>query len=101
MAASLLAVSLLTGCGSSSLVQKGIEQTGVSYNDGSEPLKAQMSSGNEKRSISESQQQWIRKFLEVKKECLKQGVIRQEEEVGNSLKKRGLQWTESRRDRKR
>lgn len=86
MAASLLAVSLLTGCGSSSLVQKGIEQTGVSYNDGSEPLKAQMSSGNEKRSISESQQQWIRKFLEVKKECLKQGVIRQEEEVGNSLK---------------
>lgn len=68
MAASLLAVSLLTGCGSSSLVQKGIEQTGVSYNDGSEPLKAQMSSGNEKRSISESQQQWIRKFLEVKKE---------------------------------
>ena len=86
MAASLLAVSLLTGCGSSSLVQKGIEQADVSYNDGSEPLKAQGAAGNEKRSISESQQQWIRKFLEVKKECLKQGVIRQEEEVGNSLK---------------
>ena len=86
MAASLLAVSLLTGCGSSSLVQKGIEQADVSYNDGSEPLKDQGAAGNEKRSISESQQQWIRKFLEVKKECLKQGVIRQEEEVGNSLK---------------
>mgnify|MGYP004632390781 FL=1 len=86
MAASLLAVSLLTGCGSSSLVQKGIEQADVSYNDGSEPLKAQGAAGNDKRSISESQQQWIRKFLEVKKECLKQGVIRQEEEVGNSLK---------------
>ena len=86
MAASLLAVSLLTGCGSSSLVQKGIEQADVSYNDGGEPLKAQGAAGNEKRSISESQQQWIRKFLEVKKECLKQGVIRQEEEGGNSLK---------------
>ena len=46
MAASLMAVSLLTGCGSSSLVQKGIEQAGVSYNDGSEPLKAQKISGN-------------------------------------------------------
>lgn len=86
VAASLMAVSLLTGCGSSSLVQKGIEQAGVSYNDGSEPLKAQKISGNVGRSVSESQQQWIRKFLEVKKECLKQGVIRQEEEVGNSLK---------------
>lgn len=86
VAASLLAVSLLTGCGSSSLVQKGIEQAGVSYNDGSEPLKAQTTSGNVGRSVSESQQQWIRKFLEVKKECLKQGMVRQEEEVGNSLK---------------
>ena len=86
VAASLMAVSLLTGCGSSSLAQKGIEQAGVSYNDGSEPLKAQKISGNVGRSVSESQQQWIRKFLEVKKECLKQGVIRQEEEVGNSLK---------------
>ena len=57
MAASLMAVSLLTGCGSSSLVQKGIEQAGVSYNDGSEPLKAQKISGNVGRSVSESQQQ--------------------------------------------
>lgn len=86
VAASLLAVSLLTGCGSSSLVQKGIEQAGVSYNDGSEPLKAQTTSDNVGRSISESQQQWIRKFLEVKKECLKQGMVRQEKEAGNSLK---------------
>ena len=70
VAASLMAVSLLTGCGSSSLVQKGIEQAGVSYNDGSEPLKAQKISGNVGRSVSESQQQWIRKFLEVKKEWI-------------------------------
>ena len=41
------------------------------------------------------------KNLEVKKECLKQGVIRQEEEVGNSLKSvayNGLKAEEIRSD---